>query len=146
MEHKKFDEIERLARIVPIREPKMSRRERLDRWATLLEQHGQKPLKALRQIEFLPGHEREAARSDNSPLSIAFADPVLRQEGLASDRFGDALAFFELPVGQAHYLLCDCHYQGSMTGRGVATRIRSIARRVTFGELWNRMRGRLASA
>ena len=54
-------------------------------------------------------------------------DPVLRRDGLASDRLGDAMAFFELSNRQAHRLFCDCHYSGNMTGAGLAARLRRLA-------------------
>ena len=54
---------------------------------------------------------------------------MLREEGLAGDRLGDAMAFFELSDRQAHRLFCDCHYSGSMTGAGLALRLRMLAQR-----------------
>jgi hypothetical protein len=38
------------------------------------------------------------------------------------------MAFFELSGRDAHRLLCDCHYNGAMTGAGLAQRLRRIAR------------------
>ena len=105
----------------------MSRRERLERWANVLDRNPGK-LNALTRIEYLPSSERPFARADNSPLEVAFKDPVLREEGLAGDRLGDTMAFFELSDRQAHRLFCDCHYYGSMTGAGLAQRLRMIAR------------------
>ncbi len=35
-------------------------------------------------------------RSDHSPVSVAFSDPVLRVAGLSDDTFGEAKRFFEL--------------------------------------------------
>lgn len=146
MEHKTFDDIRRLATISPVETRVMSRRDRLDRWARLLEQEPSRRLAPLRRIEFMPKHESAMLRCDNSPLSIAFADPVLRDEGLAGDRLGDIKAFFELSSRQAHYLLCDCYYHGAMTSGVVAHRIRSIADKLTMLELWNGLRGRVRSA
>ena len=37
------------------------------------------------------------------------------------------MAFFELSDRQAHRLFCDCHYSGSMTGAGLAARLRRLA-------------------
>jgi hypothetical protein len=53
---------------------------------------------------------------------------------------GDATAFFDLTKRQAHHLLCDCHYNGTMTAAGVAARVRSIANQVTLREFWDRIR------
>lgn len=101
----------------------MSRRERIERWAQVLDRH-EGPLNALRQVEYLSPQERRAYRGVNTPLTVAFNDPVLREEGLASDRLGDAMDFFKLSDSEAHTLLCDCRYHGRMTGSGLAIRLR----------------------
>jgi hypothetical protein len=104
----------------------MSRRERLLRWADLLEKH-RESLNALREIEYLSPEDRRAYRGFNTPLTIAYNDPVLREAGLSDDRLGTAMDFFEMTDDDAHRLLCDCHYMGSMTGSGLANRIRHFA-------------------
>jgi len=104
-------------------QPRLSRRERVERWAELLERHDG-GLNALRRVEYLSPEERKAYRGVNTPLTVAFDDPILREEGLKSDRLGDTMDFFELNDHEAHLLLCDCRYQGSMTGPLVARRLR----------------------
>lgn len=119
------------AEVVKVSPPVMSRHERLLRWADILERHdGQ--LHALRQVEYLPVYERRACRGDNSPLAVAFNDPVLRAEGLRGDRLGEAMDFFELSDREAHRLLCDCHYLGSMTGPRLARNLRRHVARQAF--------------
>lgn len=115
------DQLRSLAGIV-----KMSRQERLARWADALESHGGS-LNALIEIEHLPAEARQAYRGTNTPLTIAYDDAALREEGLASDRLGDAMNFFEMTGEDAHRLLCDCNYLGSMTGHTLAHRIRAYA-------------------
>lgn len=143
MEHKTLDEMKRVAQVIPLGTAprKMSRRERLERWATILERYEGRRLRPLMRVEFLPEQERMLLRGDDTPLTVAYQDPILRDEGLAGDRFGDALKFFDLTEREAHYLLCDCHYYGTMTPAGVAARVRSMAQRVTFRELWDNVRG-----
>ena len=75
---------------------RLTRRERLERWAEALERDPGRRLSTLHEIEHKPRDERRALRVENSPLSVAFADPVLRADGLASDKFGDATDYFEL--------------------------------------------------
>lgn len=126
----------------------MTRQEKLERWAVALDQH-RGPLKTLHRIEYLSAEQRAALRSEESALAIAFADPVLRTAGLASDRLGDAVSFFELTEDEAHHLLCDCHYHGPMTSTGLAARVRATARRMTMRQAWNAVRawfGRPAAA
>ncbi|SRR5258708_36524958 len=141
MEYRTVDDLHGVARIVPVGTSKMSRRQRLERWAMLLEQDEQRRLTPLRRIEFLPEREWIGLRSDNSALIVAAEDAVLRDEGLKSDRLGDAMAFFDLSAHQAHYLLCDCNYQGATTAGRVAGRIRSMVNGVLWGDLWHRIRG-----
>lgn len=119
---------------------KLSRRERLDRWALALEDYG--PLNALMRIEYLPPAERRAYRGTNTPLTVAFDDPVLREAGLDSDGLGDAMDFFGLSDKEAHHLLCDCHYLGGMTGPGLAQRLRRQADQGESGGLWKWVRSR----
>lgn len=130
MEYKILDDIRRMADIFPHRNAgrPLSRAERLERWATVLERLGDRPLRALMRVEFLPPDERRSLRDSDTPLTVAHRDPVLRADGLAGDRFGDAVAYFGLKEHEAHYLVCDCHYRGSMTATGVAARVRTIAR------------------
>ena len=61
---------------------------------------------------------------------MAFADPVLREQGLESDRVGDAARFFELSHWEVHQLVCSCHYGRTMAAGTAALRVRAIARRV----------------
>jgi hypothetical protein len=82
-------------------------------------------------------HRPAASPFFNSLLAVAYKDPVLRTEGLASDRLGDAKAFFALTDDEAHHLLCDCHYRGTMMSSGVAARLRSYANRGTAQGAWS---------
>ena len=67
-------------------------------------------------------------RVDNSPLTVAYNDPVLRADGLASDRLGDAVDYFELSDEEAHRVFCSCLYGESMTAGSVAARLRSMTK------------------
>lgn len=107
----------------------MSRTERLERWASVLEGYDQTPLSPFREVEFLAGATVAPLRQANSPLSVAYDDPVLRRAGLESDRYGEGTDFFGLSRGQSHRLLCSCGYMGAMRGTEVAKRIRHIVAR-----------------
>jgi hypothetical protein len=106
----------------------MSRRERLERWAELLEGQPDRRLGAIEGTEFGDRREREAKRADNSPLTVAFEDPVLRGEGLRSDRVGEAVEFFDLSHDEVHYLVCHCHHGLTVAPGIVAVRVRRMAR------------------
>jgi hypothetical protein len=106
----------------------MSRRERLERWAELLERQPWRRLSTIEGTEFGSRREREAKRSDHSPLTVAFEDRVLRAEGLRGDRVGDAVEFFDLSHDEVHRLVCYCHYGQPVAPGIVATRVRMMAR------------------
>ena len=107
----------------------MTKRERLERWAMLLEREPQRQLSSVEEIEYGTTGEQQAKRADNSALAVAFADPVLRAHGLTSDRVGTAAAFFELSHWEIHQLVCSCHYGRSMAAGTAAMRVRAMARR-----------------
>jgi hypothetical protein len=127
MKHQPVHEIDALANITEVEAPTLSRRERLQRWAELLSRDPHRQLKALSRVEFYAERERALMRGENTPISVAAGDPVLREAGLHGDTLGDAQSFFELSASEAHYLLCDCHYVGQMNAEGVAQRIRAVA-------------------
>jgi hypothetical protein len=106
----------------------LSRRERLKRWAEILEHEPRRRLHALHDIEYKSQQELLAYRVDDSPLSVAYADPVLRAAGLRSETVGDAGEFFGLSHDQLHYLLCFCHHGEMMTASATAAQVRALAR------------------
>lgn len=129
MQHQDLDRIQGTKSLDPeLDRPKLSRSERLNRWADLLEAQAGRPLRALEDVEYVSPAVRRDLRKDDSPLALAYADPVFRADGLTSDRMGDSMDYFGLSDRQAHWLLCDCHYGGRMTASEVATRVRDEAR------------------
>ncbi|HEX4710216.1 hypothetical protein [Phenylobacterium sp.] len=127
MKHQPIHEIDALGDIAQVQGATLSRRERLQRWADLLSRNPDRQLKPLSRVEFYAERERALLRGENTPISVALADPVLREAGLQGDTLGDAQKFFELSAAEAHYLLCDCHFPGQMDAEGVAHRIRKVA-------------------
>lgn len=146
MKYRTFEDMMRVADLAQVGHARMSRRERLERWAELLMQEPDRRLRPLYRLEFMPLRERVGMRDDDTPLAVAYHDPLLRREGLAGDRVGDAMQFFDLSSRDVHFLVCDCYYQGSMTASMVAAQVRLIARRATMRELWQRACGWFAPA
>jgi hypothetical protein len=141
MEYSTIEYLTKVARVRPegAREHRLLRRERLYRFADVLDRfRGRVTL--LTQAEYLPESERMLLRDDQSPLTLAFNDPVLRAEGLEGDHYGDAVRFFQLTQWEAHELLCDCHYTVPITSGKIARRARLIGNRQSLGELWERAR------
>jgi hypothetical protein len=124
MQHRTREQLRDIAAIHPSHTPAMTRDERLERWAEVLEQHGG-TVRALRGLEFVARPELRSMREDGSALSVAFADPVLRADGLRSDQYDDAVAFFELREHEAHLILCSCHRGERPSAKEVAGRVRS---------------------
>ena|SRR3712207_5354020 len=122
MEHKHLDQLRSVADVQP---KPMTRKERIERWIGLLERDPSRRLNSLGEIEFKPPAERALIREDNSPLTIAYEDPVLRADGLAGDRLGDVMRYFELSEGEAHYALCSCLGGRSMEASSFAQRLRN---------------------
>lgn len=122
MEHKDLDTLRSVADVQP---RPLTRQERLQRWISLLESDPTRRLNSLGEIEYKPPAERALVREDNSPLSIAYADPVLRADGLESDRLGDAMRYFEISDGQAHYALCSCLSGHTAESGSFARRLRN---------------------
>ena len=116
--------------------PGRSRRERLERWAELLEREPDRRLRALHGIEHGTPDERLAYRADGSPLAVAYADPVLRAAGLEGDTVGDAAEFFGLSHGQLHDLLCFCHPGGTVSASTAAAQVRAFARQGDVSACW----------
>lgn len=133
MKYKSVEQIGREAEVHP--GPVMTRRQRLKRWAELLEQQPERRLRAIEGTEFGTRRERDAKRADDSPLTVAFEDPVLRAQGLRGDRAGDAIAFFGLSHGELHRLVCYCHYGLTISPGTVANRLRVMAGRAEASTL-----------
>jgi len=136
MEHKTLDEIRDVADVQPswLDSRPLTKCERLERWAEVLERQGGRRLKTLYEIEYLSRAERAALRADDSPLSVAFADARLRGEGLAGDTVGEAIAFFGVSEMEMHRILCFCHHGDTMSADAAAARVRAAAVRAA----WNR--------
>ena len=64
----------------------------------------------LRETEYRPAKEQSALRQENSPLTVALEDPVLRSAGLTNDTFGEVARFFGLSHWQLHEVVCNCHF------------------------------------
>jgi hypothetical protein len=107
----------------------MAKHERLERWAMLLARDPERQLSSVEEIEYGTVRQQQAKRADDSALTVAFADPVLREQGLESDRVGDAARFFELSHWEIHQLVCSCHYGRTMAAGTAALRVRAIAKR-----------------
>lgn len=141
MKYQSIENIGAEAALTLVETPTLSRRERLERWADLLTSDPHRRLKALPRVEFVPERERAQMRGDDTPISVAFADPVLRAAGLEGDTLGHARSFFELSWEEAHHMLCDCHYLGRMDGEAVARRVRAAARPTLAQRLFMRPSG-----
>lgn len=144
MEYKTSDELQRIAeRHGDIAPGAMSREQRLLRWAELLRAQPERRLATLHGTEYQPAAVRDEMREDDSPISVAFADPILRLQGLTGDTYGEAKRFFELKDREMHHILCHCHIGESMTAASAAARITSIATPPSgiIGQAWRALSG-----
>lgn len=147
MKHNTFEELRSLAKVTKVYRPSPweVRRERLLRMAALVEAT-ERPVRLFHQLEFMSDGDRHFLRSPDSPLSVAFADPVLREQGLDGEDYRAAVEFFDLSPNEAHQILCDCHYAGHKpTQQMIASRIRSIAGRKGLAERLASLKQRVAA-
>ena len=134
MEHKTLAEIERAGEATPA--VPLTRAERLDRWATALERLGPIRLNTLWRTEYVAPDALGRVRADNSPISVAFDDPMLRIAGLKDDTYEEAKHFFELSDHELHRIVCYCHFGPSLSGREAARLVRGLARRQSRERSW----------
>lgn len=107
--------------------------ERLVRWAELLGQYQDGELELLTDTERLNAPLRASLRLNKSPISVAYADPQLRANGLGGDSYGDAYRFFGLSHETLHDIVCYCHYRSSrIPPKEVANRVRRVANRARW--------------
>jgi hypothetical protein len=136
MEKIPLDRLASTACVVDARALPLTRSERLARWRELMLAEGDRLLRPLTHLEDRAPEDRDQCRADGSPLAIAFADPLLRAAGLFGDTVGRAEGFFGLSARETHYILCDCHYLGSMSAARVARRIEAVGQTNPFAKAW----------
>ena len=125
MKHQPLDQLKKVAEVsTEDQRPAMTRDERLDRWAQLLEAQPERRLATLHETEYQPFSNRMAMRSSGSPISVAFDDPVLRAEGLEGDSYGEAKRFFEIGDHELHDIVCYCHYGETVSAATAARLVR----------------------
>jgi hypothetical protein len=130
MEHRSFGDLQRLADVYSVRPAESPYSVRLTRWADVLDEDGNRELRLFVGTEF--SEQRDAWRLDDSPLSVAFADPLLRAYGLVGDSYGAARHFFGVSNTTLHEIVCYCHYSSNavVQARQVSSQIRKAAARV----------------
>ena len=144
MKHLPREEFERYDEFL-FEVPKLSRQRRLARWAELLDRYPQRQLSTLEGTEYLSGEALGSLRADNSPISVAFADRQLRDDGLTSDTYGTARQYFCLTDRQLHNVVCSCHFGATTFARTSAWQVRlAMGHRQTngvLGRLWRTLIG-----
>lgn len=107
MKHQTLEHLHTVAEVRPdLQHLEMTRTQRLQRWAELLDFQPYRTLAALEGTEHRPQVERNTMRAAGSPISVAFEDTVLRDAGLSDDSYGEAKRFFELTDNQLHEIVC----------------------------------------
>jgi hypothetical protein len=137
MKHQTLEQLQHIAEIRTEQVgPTLSRDERLKRWAELLERDPGRRLTTLGGTEYQPARIRDRMRGEQSPLTVAFEDPMLRVEGLRNDSYGEAKRFFELTDWQLHRIVCYCHFGETVRAGSAARCVRSaVEPRTLLGRL-----------
>ena len=145
MEHKTVEQLKRVAEVRDdFQAQALTQVQKLYRWAELLDEVPDRYLTTLHGTEYQSGAVRDAMRSDGSPISVAFADPVLRAAGMKDDTYGEAKRFFEITDHDLHEALCYCHYGPSIQADTAARSIRGLAMRAENPGLMGRVRSAFA--
>ena len=126
MKHQTPDQLRAVAEVDERYPNTLSRTERLIRWAERLESTPNRRLFTLHQTEYQSLGIRDEMRGDDTPISIAFRDPLLRASGMANDTYGEAKRFFELTDGQLHDVICYCHFGATLSAATAARNVRAI--------------------
>jgi hypothetical protein len=129
MKHRTSAELKDFADVIDPQN--LSKNELLERWALALEKRKGARLQTLRETEYKPKKQQSALREDNSPLTVAFEDPVLRSAGLANDTFGEAARFFGLSHWRLHEAVCSCLSGETVAAEVVAARVRRLSGRTS---------------
>ena len=125
-EHQTLDQLKAVAEVDECYPNTLLRTGRLARWAERLECSPHRRLFTLHETEHQSTQVRDDMRGDDTPISIAFRDPVLRASGMASDTYGEAKRFFELTDWQLHDVVCYCHFGETISAGTAARQVRSI--------------------
>lgn len=126
MKHQSIEQLQAFADIQPAAAfLPMSRTQRLERWAQLLEREPERRLGTLSGTEYATREVRHSMRAGGSPITVAFDDPVFRAAGLADDSYGEARRFFDLSDRHLHNIVCYCHFGETVRGASAARRVRS---------------------
>ena len=144
MKHQTVEQVRTVAAVHNEAMSLMSSQERQEHWARLLEQEPDRRLNTLYETEHCIPRSRETMRGDNSPISVAFADPILRAQGLMDDTYGQAKRFFSLSNRQMHGILCYCHFGETMAARAAAQAIRRVIAAESYPGWFTRLRQSLS--
>jgi hypothetical protein len=133
MKHQSRDELGYVAEVSRARShtATMSHEDRLRRWVQLLTEQPGRLLGTLYETEYRLPAVRDGMRCENSAITVAFEDPVLRAEGLLGDTYGDAKRFFGLSDRQLHLVVCYCHNGADMSARTAVRRMESLIPRAS---------------
>jgi hypothetical protein len=124
MKHVEINDLE-IVSAVPV---KMTRREKLLRWAGLVRK-SETYLNLYSNLEFTSPHQRTMMTVDDSgtAFSVAVKDPEFNAQGLGlQSSVANVLDFFEMDIHEAHAFSCDCG--GSISNKEQARRIEGLAR------------------
>lgn len=140
MKHQSYRELSHIAKLYgggPTQQP-MSQRDRMRRWVDLLKAQPKRVLQTLDGTEYWPISFRDAMRGDNTVITVALEDQLLRAEGLLGDTYGDAKRFFGLSDRQLHFIVCYCHSGLSMSAGTAARRIEAFIPKANEPSLFRR--------
>ena len=118
-------ELKALEAQFPVTEPKLTRRQKLNRLAMLVERWtGHIPL--YHRLEYASDIQLAAQTAHSSTaLGLAAQDDVFQKDGLKGGSLLDVRNYLELTTEELHEFSCDCG--GAINRENMAARIRTLA-------------------
>ena len=148
MEHRTLQQLQNVAELHPRESRSLpgTKRERLNRWAEVLERDPNRQLTMLIGAEHRAPSQRDRMACKDSPMAVAFEDPVLRTAGLEDASYGAARRFFHLADWELHGIVCSCCHGPTARAKSIARRVRAATPPTdladVLGRIWRFIVGR----
>lgn len=130
MKHVDIEEMVTAAVPVPV-VAKMTRAEKLNRWADLVRNYQGGELQIFHNLEYWPDYamrETQFGPMSLSAFGVAVADAAFREQGLPNPaNLVDIMHFFDIDQAQLHEFSCDCG--GYISNRQQADQIANLTNR-----------------
>lgn len=117
-------ELKALEAAFPVTELKLTRRQKLERFAELVEK-SQRECGLMHGLEYYTDYQLSTTGTAGTALNLVVTDDVFAKDGLKGRTVKDVRDYLELTTPDLHEFSCDCG--GSISNAKQAERIRNLA-------------------